>query len=280
MNWSATRPRRRLLRSLMLALVAGLAVCSQSASAPTVANAAPPAAEVPANPFCYSWTFRNYTAIDADGLGADFIDSSGSGGVTEVYTSTGHPFGTVILTSSQDSSVVTTNVSYSDGVVSAADEARVGFCRHTGDTLTHFSWKGGGGDAQPLPRTLGVVWQWSKLGQLSVTLTNQQPITLSVTSLWLYDAADGLAPTDMTLAATTGLQPVVNLGEDVLTLAPSASQTFTVQFGTTSDFVPQASHPFILAATFAPEDDLSDEGVLMLQAFSPQAVYMPLLTKE
>ena len=285
MNGSAMRLRRGVLvrsRVLVVAMVAGLSVWGLSAwAAPSAAHAAPRAAEVPVNPFCYSWTFRNYTAIDADGLTANFTDASGSGSVSEVYTDTGHPFSSVVLTRSQEpSGAAATRINYSGGVVPASDEARVGFCRHTGDTAAQFSWKGGSGDAQPAPRTLGVIWQWSKLGQLTVALTNQQAITLGVTSLWLYDAADGLTPAEMTLDATTGLQPVANLGEDVLTLAPGTSQTMTVQFGTHNDIVPQSGHPFVLVTIFAPEDDLGDESVIMLQAFSPQAVYLPLLMKE
>ena len=275
MNWSVLCPGPRLLlRGLALMLMAGLTAW---AGAPPVAYAA----QVPTNPFCYSWSFKNYTANDATGLEANFSDPSGSGSVSDVYTDTGHPFGMVTLASSVDmSGTAFTRVDYSNGAVPTSDEARLGFCRHTGNTTTNFSWKGGSGDAQPAPRTLGVIWQWSKLGQLDVQLTNPQAMTMSVTSLWLYDAADGLAPADMTLAATTGLQPVANLGEDVLTLAPGTSQTMTVQFGTHSDVAPQSGHPFVLAAIFAPEDDLGDESVLMLQAFSPQAVYLPLLMKE
>ena len=266
------------LRILAVSLAVGISVWAGN---PAPTHAAPAAANVPEDPFCYSWTFRNYTADDANGLEAIFVDPSDTSVASGIYTGTGHPFNTVVLTHTMTSSnTATTRLDYSDGVVAMADQARVGFCNQAANSQPTFAWSNNDSVVQPAPRTLGVIWQWSKSGQFSVQLTNPQALTMSVTSLWLYEAESALTPEEMTLDATSGMQPVANLSDELLTLSPNLSQTLEVQFDSASGFAPQPNHPFILAATFAPEEDLSDESGLMLQAYSPQTAYLPVTMKE
>jgi len=88
----------------------------------------------------------------------------------------------------------------------------------------------------------------------------------------LPQTTDALSPD-----ATSGMELVANLGEDVLLLPPNTAHVFNAVLGADTVI---ANHPYVLNLTSAPSEDLGDETLLMLQADSPQAIFMPLLVRQ
>ena len=269
------------------ALCGLLMALAHSANSPPMASAA----TAPPDRFCYSYLFRNDTAADANDLHIGFSDPSGSGVVSDVYLGPDNPFISVTLASSVNvSGPVNTSIDYTNGTVSPGESAHIGFCNRASKMRSTPYWTLNGAAVKPNPLMLGIEWQWSDLKTLKVALFNDQAVTMTVTSFWLYDASIALSSEVLVPAAEAGMQPVVNLSEDALVLAPNSTQTLQVKFGTSAnaansaealitDYAISPNHPFVLGIASAPVDDLNDETQLILQAYSPQAAYLPMVVR-
>ncbi len=277
----------------LLMLVQSVAVPA-TASATTASAVAATATAALQDRFCYSYIFRNYTAEDANDLHIGFEDPGGSGAVSDVYLGPDNPFISVTLSSSTNpSGTAQTAIAYSNGKVSPGEAARISFCNRVSKMRSVPSWTLDGAAIQPDPHMLGIDWQWNTLKTLKVALFNDQAVTMTVTSLFMYDASVALSSEDLTPDAATGMAPVVNLSEDALVLAPNSVQTVEVTFGALglaqnfaerangvmTNYAVSPNHPYVLGVVSAPIDDLGDETQLILQAYSPQAVYLPLVVR-
>jgi hypothetical protein len=269
---------RFALGGVLMALAAATPI-----ALPQTVRAAPSATQ---SRFCYSWSFANNTADEVTGLGVSFSDPSGSGGVSDIYGGPDNPFeGVTVSSSTNPSNTAVTSIQFISGSLAAGDVARVGFCNNAPNGIAPFSWEG----VQPGPRTLGLQWQWGSPRKLTVSLTNTQAETMTVTALWLYEPPQVLETNDLDAGVSSSTQLVANLAEDALSIAPNATETFEVTFGATqalqaqsisTSFVPTPDQPFILEATYAPEEDLNDEGRMLVQGYSPKASYLPVVLKQ
>jgi hypothetical protein len=259
------------------------------------ANGAPAAhaATEPQGRFCYTWSLRNFTGDDANDL---HVRLRGIKAINAAYDETDNPFGQPISTSAYIAATDVYSLSFAGSTAADADQIRVGVCsdantlRLAEPAADAIYWTKDGTRVAPTPDFLGVMWQWSSPKNLQVQLFNDTPMTMTVTSLWMYDALGELAVNELAPDATTGMQPVVNLSEDVLAIAPNSAQKIDVTFGVadpganspeavSTGYVPLPNQPFVVQVAFAPEDDLSAESSLVVQGFSPLGVYLPVVLK-
>ena len=268
--------------SLLMALSATL-----THALPRTALAAPSATQ---DRFCYSWSFSNNTADEVSGLTINFTDPSGSGSVSDLYSGPDNPFaGSTLSSSTNPSNTALTSIKLFSGSLSAGDMARVAFCNNAPNGIAPFAWEANGATVQPRPRTLGLQWEWSTPRKLTVRLSNTQAETMTVTALWLYEPPQLLETADLDAHAASSMQLVANLAEDAFSLAPNSTETFEVLFGASqavqaqtinTAFVPAPDQPFMLEATYAPEEDLNEEGHMLVQGYSPRASYLPVVLRQ
>lgn len=270
--------------------VCSLLLMTHAISAATAAAGAP-------DRFCYSYLFRNDTAATANDLHIGFEDPGGSGAVSDIYLGPDNPFISVTLSSNASpSGTAQTDIAYSNGSASPGELVRIGFCNRVSRMRGVPTWTLDSVPVQPDPQVLGIEWEWRTPRSLKVAVFNDRPVTMTVTSLYLYDAALALSTEALAPDAATGMVPVVNLSEDVLVLAPNSTHMIEVTFGSgglnsqaasamqvaevvSADYAITPNHPYVLGMVSAPIDDLGDESQLILQAYSPQAVYMPLVVR-
>ena len=278
--------RTRLIRLASCSLLMALSATLQHAL-PRTALAAQTAAQ---DRFCYSWSFSNNTADEVNGLNIAFTDPSGLGSISDIYAGPDNPFTSFALSSSTNlSNTAITSLKLISGSLAAGDSARVAFCNNAPNGLSPFAWSLDGAKVQPSPRTLGLQWEWRAPRKLKVSLTNTAAETMTLTALWLYEPPQQLETTDLDAQVASSVQLIANLAEDAISLAPNGTETFEVQFGASTAlqaqtintaFVPSPDQPFILEATYAPEDDLAEEGRMLVQGYSPLASYLPIVLRQ
>jgi len=258
------------------------------------------AAALQPNRYCYTWDFLNNTGQDVNEL---HIRLAGIQTIGAVYTGTLNAFGDPDGTSGYDSGAGIYQLNFISNTVEAGDLNQIGICAdqpvlaldsNTG--TPPFSWSVDGTPLAPAPGFAGLTWNWVGRNHLSVQLTNDPQVSMTLLALNVLDAGTPLSLDDLNGTVAADLPLVNELAPDPMDLAPGVSNTYDVFFASappgpflrsnsaaaSSDAAPllEPNHPYVIEAVLASADDPTNLIHLYSQSLSPLAtLYLPVLLR-
>lgn len=271
------RPSRHggALRALPIALAAVLLI---GVGLPAAGRAQD---TVGAEAYCYGWGFLNNSGQDADDL---HVLLQGVRDITTVYQGLDNPFGAALPTSGYDAGLGAYRLDFGDGTALNGVSTHIGACTGqpmlrlaAGGATPPFYWTAGGAQLQPDPLFLGVSWGGSPRSGLTITLHNDTAQTLVLWSLDLLAAEAPLPLDDLGEVALATLPGIAQLAPDVVTLAPSTSQSFAVSAAELAQA--PSGGALVLQGMFSTEEDVGDTGAVYAQLFLPGPIYLPLIQR-
>jgi hypothetical protein len=172
-----------VLAAASLIMMISLLANSALARAPTAPGAAP-AAFRPPDEYCYAWGFGNNTGYDANGIR---LRLDGLQSISQVYTGTLNPFGDLDPSSGYDGGTDTYRFNFDNGYASDSDQVQLGLCADQPQlrlsTLASAAvWLSG---TMPLPSSplfAGIEFDWQARDQVTVTVVNEQALTMTLES--------------------------------------------------------------------------------------------------
>lgn len=276
-------------RKVMLIVTAGLAVASlimmisllassALARAPTEMGAhAPtrPAGFRLPNEYCYAWDFGNSTGYDATGLR---LRLAGLQTIGQVYTDTLNPFGDLDPSSGYDAGTNTYRFYFDNGYASDSDRVQLGLCSdqsrlRLGTVASAAEWLSGTTALTPAPLFAGIEFDWSDRDQVTVTLVNEQALTVTLETAVALQPEVWLPLDDLTPDIAAQLPFVAELITEPLTLPPLGTQAFALQ-------LTALNQPIVFEARLSAEDDPGDVVRLLAQTAVPgREVFLPIVMR-
>ena len=259
---------------LMLALLVTQGVAARApTSPPGSAVAAPPGFQLPGE-YCYSWDFNNSTGDDATGVQ---VRLSNIQTPTEVYTDTLNPFGDPDPSSGYDAATHTYRFHFGNGLAYDSDRVLLGLCTDQAqlrlDQTFGTAWLSDTTVLTPTPLFAGIEFDWQARDQVTVTIVNEQAVTMTLESANALQPDVWLPLTDLVPDIAAQLPLVSELITEPVTLPPLASQTFDVQLDA-------LNQPIVFEVRMSPEDDPGDVVHLLAQTFVPGwQVFLPIVLR-
>jgi hypothetical protein len=255
---------------LMLALLVTQGV---TARAPTSSPVAPPAFQAPRE-YCYSWDFNNSTGQDVTGVQ---VRLSNIQTVTQVYTDTLNPFGDPDPSSGYDSGTGTYRFNFANGIAYDADRVLLGLCTDQAhlrlDPVDGTTWLSDTTPLTPAPLFAGIAFNWLDRDHVTVTIANEQDLTMTLDTATAAQPEVELPLTDLIPDVAQQLLLVTELITEPVTLPPLASQAFDVQLAV-------LNQPIVFEVQMSPEDDPGDTVHLLAQTIVPGwQVFLPVLLR-
>ena len=267
-----------VLAAASLIMMIGLLVNSALARAPTSPQPAPvnaPTAFSPPAEYCYTWDFGNNTGYDATGIR---LRLDGLPAISQVYTDTLNPFGDLDPSSGYDTGTNTYRFNFDNGIVYDIDRVQLGLCTDQPQlrlsTLASAAvWLSGTESLVPAPLFAGIEFNWVDRDQVTVTLVNEQALTLTLETATALQPEALLPLDDLTSEVALQLPFVAELITEPLTLPPLASQAFAVELTT-------LNQPIVFEAHLSVEDDPDNTIHLLAQTMVPGwQVFLPLVLR-
>ncbi len=286
---SALAPRYApLCVALSVALVAGGVAFALGGSGRAAGDIAP------AERYCYSWDFTNNTGQDVNGL---HVRLAGVQTVGSVYLGPENPFGAPDASSGYDAGTGAYTLIFGGAPVADGDTVQIGVCTSVpllalgpSGKEPAFTWTADGVPLATRPLFAGLEWQWAGHNQLEVQVTGDAQVSTTLLSLNLLDAGTRLGLDDLNGPVVSGLPLVSQFVTDALPLDPGSAGDFGVSLS--APFIPggavistlarlEPSHPYVLEAVLAAQDDPGNSIHLYSQALSPwAAVYVPVAIRN
>jgi hypothetical protein len=263
-----------VLAAASLIMMIGLLVGSALARAPT----APVAASIafrPPDVYCYTWSFGNNTGYDVNGIRLRLTDLQS---ITQVYTGTLNPFGDLDPSSGYDSGTNTYRFNFDNGYASDSDRVQLGLCTNQPrlrlSTLASSAvWLSGTAPLEPSPLFAGIKFDWQARDQVTVTVVNEQALTLTLESAVALRPEVLLPLDDLTPDIAMQLPFVAELITEPLTLPPLAAQVFAVQ-------LTALNQPIVFEAHLSTEDDPGNRVHLLAQTMVPGwQLFLPIILR-
>ncbi len=150
-----------------------------------------------------------------------------------------------------------------------------------------FAWTLNGAVVPPSPLFTGLEWNWPQPQHLRLRVVNEQPFTVTLSTLNLLDAGNMLSLDDLNGEVVGQLPMTLELLQTPLMLAPRADSFFDVFFTlggqtTPSDMAPllEPNHPYVLETDIASADDQGNLAHLYTQVLSPLIpLYLPIIRR-
>jgi len=263
-----------VLAAASLIMMIGLLVNSALARAPTSSVNSPTAFDPP-DEYCYTWDFGNTTGYDATGvrLRLDSLQSIG-----QVYTGTLNPFGELDPSSGYDAGSDTYRFNFDNGFASDSDRVQLGLCStqsqlRLSNLASAAVWLSGTASLTPVPLFAGIEFNWLDRDQVTVTIVNEQALTLTLEVATALQPEVLLPLDDLTQDIALQLPFVAELITEPLTLPPQASQSFAVQ-------LTALNQPIVFEAHLSAEDDPGNTVHLLAQTTVPGwQVFLPVILR-
>lgn len=257
-----------------LIMMIGLLTSSALARAPTLSISAPADFRLPAE-YCYSWDFGNNTGYDANGVQ---LRLAGLPVIGQVYTGTLNPFGELDPSSGYDAGTDTYRFNFDNGYAASSDRVQLGLCTdrpqlRLGQVASAAAWLSGTESLAPAPLFAGIEFDWSARDQVTVTLVNEQALTMTLETAAALQPEVLLPLDDLTPDIALQLPYVAELITEPLTLPPLASQVFAVQLSA-------LNQPIVFEAHLSAEDDPGYTVHLLAQTAVPGwQVFLPVILR-
>lgn len=257
-----------------LILMAGLLVTQGAAARAPTPRPAAPAAFQPPGEYCYSWDFNNSTGQDATGvqLRLSHIQTP-----TQVYTDTLNPFGDPDPSSGYDVGTDTYRFHFGNGLASDSDRVLLGLCTDRSqlrlDQAAGAAWLSGTIALTPAPLFAGIEFNWQARDQVTVTIANEQDVTMTLEVATASQPEVELPLIDLIPDIAQQLPLVTELITEPVTLPPLASQAFAVQLSA-------LNQPIVFEVRLSREDDPGDVVHLLAQTMVPGwQVFLPIVLR-
>jgi len=229
--------------------------------------------------FCYTWEHGNSTGLDANDL---HVRLKGVQQISAAYTGPGNPFGAPTL-SQYVPGLDSYSLEFTGATVFAGELARTGVCTQRGAmlrlgpgaTTPPVFWSDSGAALTPAPLFLGLTWR-RDAGGLVVDLHNDQSAPLVIWSLNVLETPVALPLEDLDAGAAAGLNLVAVLTDDVVTLAPGATQSFAVPAAASASLA--QGYALVVEAQASAEDDLGNTLHLLAQG-QGTTLYLPVIRR-
>lgn len=263
-----------MLAAASLIMMIGLLASSALARAPTLAGNAP-ADFRPPTEYCYSWDFGNSTGYDATGIR---LRLAGLHTIGQVYTGTLNPFGDLDPSSGYDAGTNTYRFNFDNGYASDSDRVQLGLCTDQSplrlSTLASAAtWLSGTASLSPAPLFAGIEFNWLARDEVTVTIVNEQAMTLTLENATALQPEALLPLDDLTSDVALQLPFVAELITEPLTLPPLAVQSFAVQ-------LTALNQPIVFEALLSAEDDPGNTVHLLAQTTVPGwQVFLPIILR-
>lgn len=263
-----------VLAAASLIMLIGLLVNSALARAPTAPVVAPIAFRPP-DEYCYAWIFGNNTGYDTNGVR---LRLSGLQSISQVYTGTLNPFGDLDPSSGYDAGTNTYRFNFDNGYASDSDQVQLGLCANQpqlrlSNLPSAAVWLSGTTPLEPAPLFAGIEFDWQARDQVTVTVVNEQALTLTLESAVALQPEVLLPLDDLTSDIAMQLPYVAELITEPLTLPPLAAQSFAVQLTT-------LNQPIVFEAHLSTEDDPGNSVHLLAQTMVPGwQVFLPVILR-
>ncbi len=263
-----------LLAAASLIMLIGLLASSALARAPTSSASAPPDFHPPTE-YCYAWDFGNNTGYDANGVQ---LRLAGLQAVDQVYTGTLNPFGDPDPSSGYDAGTNTYRFNFANGFASDSDRVQLGLCANQSQLrLSNLAsasvWLSGTEPLVPAPLFAGIEFDWLARDQVTVTLVNEQALTLTLDTAIALQPEEPLPLEDLTSDVAQQLPLEAELITEPLTLPPLASQSFAVS-------LTALNQPIVVEADLSAEDDPGNTIHLLAQTMVPGwQVFLPVVLR-
>ena len=250
---------------LLLGLLVTQGVTARAPTSTLVVSASSaPSAFQPPGEYCYSWDFNNSTGQDATGV---HVPLSGIQALTRVYTGTLNPFGDLGPSSGYDSGTDTYRFNFDNGYASDSDRVQLGLCVNQpqlrlSNPVSSAVWLSGTALLAPSPLFAGIEFDWQARDQVTVTVVNEQALTMTLESAVALQPEVLLPLDDRTPDVAMQLPLVAELITEPLTLPPLAAQSFDVQ-------LTALNQPTVFEAQLSREDDPGDVVHLLVQTTVP-----------
>ncbi len=267
-----------VLAAASLIMMIGLLVNSALARAPTSlppASVSAPAAFRPPAEYCYTWGFGNNTGYDATGVR---LRLAGLQSVSQVYTGTLNLFGDLDPSSGYDAGTDTYRFNFDNGIAYDVDRVQLGLCTdqpqlRLGNLASAAVWLSGTASLVPAPLFAGIEFNWLDRDQVTVTIVNEQALTMTLETATALQPEVLLPLDDLTPDVAQQLPFVAELITEPLTLPPLASQAFAVQ-------LTSLNQPIVFEAHLSAEDDPGNTVHLLAQTTVPGwQVFLPVILR-
>jgi hypothetical protein len=224
--------------------------------------------------YCYSWDFNNSTGYDATGVR---LRLSNIQTPTQVYTDTLNPFGDPDPSSGYDSGTGTYRFNFGNGVAYDADRVLLGLCTAQPqlrlDQVAGAAWLSDTTALTPAPLFAGIEFNWQARDQVTVTIVNEQAVTMTLEAATALQPDVWLPLEDLIPDIAQQLPFVTELITEPVTLPPLASQSFDVQ-------LTALNQPIVFEVRLSPEDDPGDVLHLLAQTSVPGwQVFLPVVLR-
>jgi hypothetical protein len=259
---------------LLLILLATPGVAARAPTSPPVSAVnAPRAFQLPQE-YCYSWDFNNSTGADATGvqLRLNRIQA-----LTQVYTDTLNPFGDLDPSSGYDPGTDSYRFHFDNGLASDSDRVLLGLCTDQPKLRLNrtfgAAWLSDTTSLSPSPLFAGIEFDWQARDQVTVTIVNEQAVTMTLESATALQPEVWLPLADLIPDIAAQLPFVTELITEPVTLPPLASQSFDVQLST-------QNQPIVFEVRLSPEDDPGDVFHLLAQTSVPGwQMFLPVILR-
>jgi hypothetical protein len=263
-----------VLAAASLIMLISLLVTSALARAPTAPVAAPAAFRPPVE-YCYTWNFGNNTGTDATGVS---LRLAGLQAINQVYTGTLNPFGDLDPSSGYEPGTGTFRLNFDDGTAFDSDRVQLGLCANRSQLrLSHLAssaaWLSGTTPLAPAPLFAGIEFDWQARDQVTVTIVNEQALTMTLETAVALQPEVLLPLDDLTPDVALQLPLVGELITEPLMLPPLAVQSFAVPLAA-------LNQPIVFEAHLSTEDDPSNSVHLLAQTTVPGwQVWLPIIMR-
>jgi hypothetical protein len=259
---------------LMLGLLATQSAAARAPTSPPASAGLASSAFQPPSAYCYSWDFSNSTGDDATGV---HVRLSHIQTPTQVYTDTLNPFGDPDPSSGYDAGTDSYRFHFDNGVAYAADRVLLGLCTDQSklrlDQTSGAAWLSDTIVITPTPLFAGIEFDWTARDQVTVTIVNEQAVTMTLESAAALQPEVTLPLSDLTPDIAQQLPFVTELITEPLTLPPLAAQSFAVELSA-------LNQPIVFEVRMSSEDDPSDVVHLLAQTNVPGwQVFLPVVLR-
>ncbi|HSD85576.1 MAG TPA: hypothetical protein VLG46_17070 [Anaerolineae bacterium] len=267
-----------VLATASLIMMVGLLVNGALARAPTSLRPTSINASADFHPpaeYCYTWDFGNNTGYDATGIK---LRLAGLTGISQVYTGTLNPFGELDPSSGYDAGTNSYRFNFDNGIAYDIDRVQLGLCAAQPQlrlsTLASAAvWLSGTESLALAPLFAGIEFDWLARDQVTVTIVNEQALTLTLETATALQPEAPLPLDDLTSDVALQLPFVAELITEPLTLPPLASQSFAVSLSV-------LNQPIVFEARLSAEDDPGNTVHLLAQTMVPGwQVFLPLVLR-